>query len=137
MTMTSYSLGMMGQDACLYRLSDERGTNAVVPPAIGGISALAAAAAGSGSRRFTRARSCPCSYRSSQYDSVRRSRRLARRRALRSAPIATMTAAAVTSQWKVNKTRTISNGLQRCQPPDTIPPFLLHEPQAQDRLDRR
>ena len=45
--------------ACHHRLSDDSGTKAVPPPA-GGVSAPGGAEV-SGSRRFTRARSCPCS----------------------------------------------------------------------------
>ena len=50
-----------------------------------------------GSRRVTRARSCPYSYRSSQYDSVSRSSRLATRRARRNAPRAKRRAAPMSS----------------------------------------
>ena len=93
--------------------------NAVVPA--GGAASCAGGA--SGSRRFTRARNCPWSYRSSQYDSVRRSSRLASRRALTRATIAIASAAPVITHSMVTKLHTLSNGLQQCQPPETIPRF--------------
>src|SRR5437588_7804836 len=100
-----------------HRFKDDSGTNAVAAAC----GASAAAGGCSGSRRATRARSWPCSYRSSQYDSVSRSRRRDTRRALKRAAAAVARAAPLSSQRKVTKIGTLSNGLQQCQPPDTIP----------------
>ena len=76
-----------------------------------------------GSRRVTRASADRCSYRSSQYDSVSRSSRLADAAARASSgdhgQPGRQRRQATTE--KVNKTRTLSNGLQQCQPPATIP----------------
>ena len=73
----------------------DNGTNAIVLPPC--VAASGAGAGDSGSSRCTRARSCPCSYLSSQYDSVSRSSRLASRRAFANAEIATRTATPVSS----------------------------------------
>src|SRR5207253_2069652 len=51
---------------------------------------------------------------------VSRSRRRDSRRALKRAAAAVARAAPLSSQRMVTKTRTLSNGLQQCQPPDTI-----------------
>src|SRR5438477_7613864 len=48
----------VGHGASFYRFNEERGTNAVAP---GGGPASTGDEPGSGSRRLTRARSCPCS----------------------------------------------------------------------------
>jgi len=66
------------------------GTLTPAPPA-------APASVTGGSRRVTRARSCPYSYRNSQYDSVSRSSRLATRLARRNAPTAKRRAAPMSS----------------------------------------
>src|SRR4051794_7376261 len=53
-----------------------------------------------------------------------------------SATAATTRAAPVSSQWRVDNLRTLSNGLQQCQPPDTIsaisagPRAMSHKPKA-------
>jgi len=51
--------------------------------------------------------------------------RLDTRRTRANAPMAARKDAPVTNHRKVNKTRTLSNGLQQCQPPDTIRPVSL------------
>jgi hypothetical protein len=68
-----------------------------------------------GSRRLTRDCSWPSSYRRSQYDSVSRSRRFASRRMRSNTSAARIRTAPKSNQGRLNKRRTLSDRLRKCQ----------------------